>query len=107
MTKILLNFESKSLLNSLSERLKYENFATTDLTELADRDKTSQLSDADVAIVDDNTDIATLAIPTIVVSKSPNIDSAVEPQFRPQPADEIFADAQFALADIQQFVVVE
>ncbi len=78
MTKILLNFESKSLLNSLSERLKYENFATTDLTELADRDKTSQLSDADVAIVDDNTDIATLAVPTIVVSKSPNIDSAVE-----------------------------
>jgi hypothetical protein len=36
-----------------------------------------------------------------------NIDSADEPQFRQQSADEIFADAQFALADIQQFVVVE
>lgn len=36
-----------------------------------------------------------------------NIDSAVEPQFCPQSADEIFADAQFALTDFSQFIVVE
>ena len=35
MTKILLNFESKSLLNSLSERLQFEEFATLEIQDSA------------------------------------------------------------------------
>lgn len=77
MTKILLNFESKSLLNSLSERLQFEEFATLEFQDSAEAKIASNSADVDVAIVSDNCDITELNIPTIVVAKSPSIDSAI------------------------------
>lgn len=78
MTKILLNFESKSLLNSLSERLQFEEFATLEIQDSAEAKIASNSADVDVAIVSDNCDITELNIPTIVVAKSPSIDSAIQ-----------------------------
>ncbi len=78
MTKILLNIESKSLLNSLGERLRFENFTTLESANDDEARKLCNSANIDVAIVDDNCDITTLNVPTIMVSKSPNIDSAVE-----------------------------
>ena len=78
MTKILLNFESKSLLNSLSERLQFENYTTLNLSDLSKTKSVTEEEDICVAIVDENTDITTLNLPTIIIAKNPNIDSAVE-----------------------------
>ena len=78
MTKILLNFESKSLLNSLSERLQFEEFATLEIQDSAEAKIASNSADVDVAIVSDSCDITELNIPTIVVAKNPSIDSAIQ-----------------------------
>ena len=78
MTKILLTFESKSLLNSLSERLQFEEFATLEIQDSAEAKIASNSADVDVAIVSDSCDITELNIPTIVVAKSPSIDSAIQ-----------------------------
>ena len=78
MTKILLNFESKSLLNSLSERLQFEEFATLEIQNSAEAKIASNSADVDVAIVSDSCDITELNIPTIVVAKNPSIDSAIQ-----------------------------
>ena len=78
MTKILLNFESKSLLNSLSERLQFEEFTTLEIQDSAEAKIASNSADVDVAIVSDSCDITELNIPTIVVAKSPSIDSAIQ-----------------------------
>lgn len=74
MTKILLLFRSKSMLNSLGERLRFENFSTV---ELQDTSEVVSCEDVDIAIAGDNIDIAQLGVPTIVVSSSPSIESAV------------------------------
>ena len=78
MTKILLNIESKSLLNSLSERLQFENYTTLLPNDLSHLKRGADSDDISVAIVDENTDITTLNLPTIIIAKNPNIDSAVE-----------------------------
>ena len=78
MTKILLNIESKSLLNSLSERLQFENYATLPLGDMSQARRVAEAESLSVAIVDENVDITDLNIPTIVIAKNPNIDSAVE-----------------------------
>ena len=78
MTKILLNIESKSLLNSLSERLQFENYATLPLGDMSQARRVAEAESVSVAIVDENVDITDLNMPTIVIAKNPNIDSAVE-----------------------------
>ena len=78
MTKILLNIESKSLLNSLSERLQFENYTTLPLGDMSQARRVAEAESASVAIVDENVDITDLNIPTIIIAKNPNIDSAVE-----------------------------
>jgi DNA-binding NtrC family response regulator len=78
MTKILLNIESKSLLNSLCERLQFENYTTLSLSDLSQAQRVAEMESASVAIVDENSDITTLPPPTIIIAKSPNIDSAIE-----------------------------
>ena len=78
MTKILLNIESKSLLNSLSERLQFENYTTLLPNDLSHLKRGAGPDDISAAIVDENTDITTLNLPTIIIAKNPNIDSAVE-----------------------------
>ena len=78
MTKILLNIESKSLLNSLCERLQFENYTTLSLSDLSQAQRVAEMESASAAIVDENSDITTLPLPTIIIAKSPNIDSAIE-----------------------------
>ena len=68
MTKILLNFESKNLLNSLSERLQFENYTTLNLSDLGKTKSVTEEEDICVAIVDENTDITTLNLPTIIIA---------------------------------------
>lgn len=66
------------MLNSLGERLRFENFTTLESANDDEARKLCNSANIDVAIVDDNCDITTLNVPTIMVTKSPNIDSAVE-----------------------------
>ena len=51
MTKILLLFRSKSMLNSLGERLRFENFSTV---EVHDTSEVVSCEDVDIAIAGDN-----------------------------------------------------
>ena len=62
------------MLNSLGERLRFENFSTV---ELLDIKELQQNDDIDLAIAGDDIDISPLNMPTIVVSSSPSIESAV------------------------------
>lgn len=78
MTKILLNFESKSLLNSLTERLGFEGFTTIELSNADEAHKLCSQQEADVAIVDEHCDISKLSMPTIIIAQKPSIDSAIE-----------------------------
>ena len=78
MTKILLNFESKSLLNSLTERLGFEGFTTIELSNADVAHKLCSQQEADVAIVDEHCDISKLSMPTIIIAQKPSIDSAIE-----------------------------
>lgn len=78
MTKILLISRSQSLINSLSERLHFENFATdsTDDSTLAtQRCRTEHYA---AAIVDDQMQAYDTGLPTIVITRKPDVDSAVD-----------------------------
>ena len=66
------------MLNSLSERLQFEEFATLEIQDSAEAKIASNSADVDVAIVSDSCDITELNIPTIVVAKNPSIDSAIQ-----------------------------
>ena len=77
MTKILLLFRSKSMLNSLGERLRFENFTTYELSDTAELEQLAESVDIDVAIVGDGINIEELHLPTIVVTATPSIESAV------------------------------
>ena len=50
MTKILLLFRTKSMLNSLSERLRFENFATYELMSESDAEQLCLNEDIDAMI---------------------------------------------------------
>ena len=78
MTKILLLSQSKSLLNSLSERLRFENFATDEADDNERATEMCREGKFDVAIVDDQMAVGDIHLPTIVITRQPNIDSAVE-----------------------------
>ena len=78
MTKILLLSQSKSLLNSLSERLRFENFATDEADDNERATEMCREGKFDVAIVDDQMAVGDMHLPTIVITRQPNIDSAVE-----------------------------
>ena len=78
MTKILLISRSQSLINSLSERLHFENFATEstdDANVAAQRCRTEHY---DAAIVEDQMQLYDTGLPTIVITRKPDIDSAVD-----------------------------
>lgn len=77
MTKILLLFHSKSMLNSLGERLRFENFATYELSDPSELEQLLESVDIDVAIAGDGVNIEELHLPTIVVTATPSIESAV------------------------------
>ncbi|MBR2367103.1 MAG: sigma-54-dependent Fis family transcriptional regulator [Alistipes sp.] len=78
MTKILLLSHSKSMLNSLSERLKFENFSTSEADNEYSANELCRSEQFDVAIVDGEVGSYLSDVPTIVITRKPDIDSAVD-----------------------------
>lgn len=78
MTKILLIFKSKSMLNSLGERLRFENFMTYELLDESEAEELCRTKDIDLAITGDDIELKEISLPRIVVAANPSIDSAVE-----------------------------
>lgn len=77
MTKILLLSHSKSMLNSLRERLNFENFTTTEADSLSLATELCRSTHFDVAIIDGEFSSEEMGVPTIVVTRTPNIDTAI------------------------------
>ena len=77
MIKILLLSHSKSMLNSLRERLNFENFSTTDVDSVSGATELCRSGHFDVAIVDGEFSLEEIDIPAIVVTRTPDIDSAI------------------------------
>ena len=78
MTKILLLSRSKSMLNSLSERLHFENIATIETSSVSGANELCLNDNFDAAIVDGEMGIEDMELPMIVITRQPNIDSAVD-----------------------------
>ena len=81
MTKILLLSDSQSMLNSLSERLRFENFATAEAPNINTATEMCRNDHYDVAIVDGDgkfDNIGDLALPTIIIVRKAELESAVE-----------------------------
>ena len=77
MTKILLLFRTKSMLNSLSERLRFENFATYELMSESDAEQLCLNEDIDAMIVGDDINYEAFSLPTIYVTATPSLESAI------------------------------
>jgi DNA-binding NtrC family response regulator len=77
MTKILLLSHSKSMLNSLRERLNFENFTTTEAESPQRASELHQTEHFDVAIVDGELSLEEIDLPTIVIARTPNMESAI------------------------------
>ena len=78
MTKILLLSRSKSMLNSLSERLHFENYATAEADDMPAATELCRTGHFDAAIVDGELGFETMGMPIIVVTRKPDIESAIE-----------------------------
>lgn len=81
MTKILLLSDSQSMLNSLSERLRFENFTTATALNINTASEMCHNEHYDVAIVDGDgkfDNIEELALPTIFIVRKAELESAVE-----------------------------
>ena len=77
MTKILLLSHSKSMLNSLRERLNFENIATTEAESLPRANELCRTGHFDAAIIDGEFSAQEMGLPTIIVTRTPDIESAV------------------------------
>ena len=66
------------MLNSLGERLRFENFSTYELSDAEQVDQLCATTDVDLAIMGDDIGTKEYTLPTIVVSAHPTIESAVE-----------------------------
>lgn len=77
MITILLLFHSKSIRNSLVERLKFENIATVE----ADNEQVAQQlcssTPCDAAIVGSDISLEAINLPKIVIGQEPNMESAI------------------------------
>ena len=78
MTKILLLSDSKTMLSSLSERLQEENFDTTISSNATAAEEICHNKHFDIAIVDGNMPSHDIGLPTIVVVRKAEVESAVE-----------------------------
>ncbi|MBO7186066.1 MAG: sigma-54-dependent Fis family transcriptional regulator [Alistipes sp.] len=77
MTKILLLSRSKSMLNSLRERLQFENYATTEIDNIPSATELCRSGHYDAAIVDGDMELEDVGLPTIIVARKPDIDAAI------------------------------
>lgn len=78
MTKILLLSRSKSMLNSLRERLQFENFNTAESSSISNANELCSNDSFDAIIVDADMELEDMGLPMIVITHQPNIDSAVD-----------------------------
>ena len=78
MTKILLLSHSKSMLNALSERLHEENFATIEADNANEALDMCRSEEPAAAIVDGDTELTDIGLPTIVIVRKAEIATAVE-----------------------------
>ncbi len=77
MTKILLLSPSKGMLNSLRERLNFENIITAEANSLSQAIDICNKEDFDAAVVDSELLSEEIKIPSIVITNTPNVESAV------------------------------
>ena len=77
MTKILILFHQRSMRNSLSERLRFENFATDEASDEGQAMEMCEATDYDAAIVGSDIECSALHLPKIVVADKPALESAV------------------------------
>ena len=78
MIKILLLFHSKSLRNSLVERLKFENFVTLEADSEQSAHEICRSTPCDVIIASSDIAISDIDLPKIVIGQEPSIESALE-----------------------------
>jgi len=65
------------MLNSLGERLRFENFTTAEAETLSSAEEMCRTATFDAAIVDGDMELEDIALPTIVVTRKADVDSAV------------------------------
>jgi len=66
------------MLNSLSERLQFENFATIETSSIDSANELCNSDNFDAAIIDEEMELEDMGLPMIVITRHPNIDSAVD-----------------------------
>ena len=66
------------MINSLRERLQFENFLTAEAESIPSAMELSRSEGFDAAIVDGEMEMTDIGIPLIIVTRKPDIDSAVE-----------------------------
>lgn len=77
MIKILLLFHSKSIRNSLVERLQFENFTTIEADSEQTAHEICSSTPCDAAIVGSDISLDNLDVPKIVIGQEPNIETAL------------------------------
>lgn len=93
MTKVLIVDSSKSMRNTLRERLEYEGFSTECAENPAAAEEACARSPFDVILTDNCDNIPHTGIPFIVLAANPTVDAAVAAvksgalEFLPRPVD--------------------
>ncbi len=77
MITILLLFHSKSIRNSLVERLKFENFATVEADNEESAQQICSTTPCDAAIVGSDISLDSIDLPKIVIGQEPNMETAL------------------------------
>lgn len=78
MTKVLIVDRSKSMRNTLRERLEYEGYATESAATPTDAAEACSHSPFDIILTDDAHSVPRVGIPFIVLSSEPSVEAAVE-----------------------------
>lgn len=63
--------------NSLSERLRFEHFAVSEAEDIVSAAEICRTTSIDVAIISDSFPLDKLPVPTVVITREPNIDDAI------------------------------
>ena len=77
MTKILILFHQRSMRNSLSERLRFENFLIDEADTESRAQEMCRTANYDAAIVGSDIEFDAVALPKIVIAQQPALESAV------------------------------
>ena len=78
MTKVLIVDRSKSMRNTLRERLEYEGYATECAATSAAADELCSRSTIDIILTDDAHNVPRIGVPFIVLASESSVDAAVD-----------------------------